>query len=50
MILACTELPLAFPDHIDEPCFEAAGVLFINPSAAHVAAALELALGEPQNA
>ncbi|MEQ3672857.1 aspartate/glutamate racemase family protein [Pseudophaeobacter sp.] len=50
VILACTELPLAFPDHIDEPCFEAAGVLFINPSAAHVAAALELALGEPQNA
>jgi aspartate racemase len=48
VILACTELPLAFPDHIDEPSFEAAGVLFINPSAAHVAAALDLAEKETE--
>lgn len=44
VILACTELPLAFPDHIDDVSFEAEGFLFINPSAAHVAAALERAL------
>lgn len=44
ILLACTELPLAFPDHLDDPVFEADGHLFINPSAAHVAAALEEAL------
>lgn len=44
ILLACTELPLAFPDHIDDAAFRAGGHLFINPSAAHVAAALELAL------
>ncbi|WP_170575538.1 aspartate/glutamate racemase family protein [Ruegeria atlantica] len=44
ILLACTELPLAFPDHLDDPVFEAEGHLFINPSAAHVAAALNEAL------
>ncbi|UWQ83731.1 aspartate/glutamate racemase family protein [Leisingera caerulea] len=44
ILLACTELPLAFPDHIDDVSFEAGGFLFVNPSAAHVAAALDLAL------
>lgn len=45
VLLACTELPLAFPDNLDDPVFEADGHLFINPSAAHVAAALNEALG-----
>lgn len=46
ILLACTELPLAFPDHLDDPVFEVDGHLFINPSAAHVAAALKEALQE----
>ncbi|MBO9436098.1 aspartate/glutamate racemase family protein [Ruegeria sp. R13_0] len=46
ILLACTELPLAFPNHLDDPVFEADGHLFINPSAAHVAAALKQALEE----
>ncbi|UWQ78854.1 aspartate/glutamate racemase family protein [Leisingera sp. S132] len=46
ILLACTELPLAFPDHIDDVSFEAGGFLFVNPSAAHVAAALDLALAD----
>lgn len=45
VILACTELPLAFPDHIDDVVFEAEGFLFVNPSAAHVAAAIQRAMG-----
>ncbi len=44
ILLACTELPLAFPNHLDDPVFEADGHLFVNPSAAHVAAALKEAL------
>jgi len=44
ILLACTELPLAFPEHLDNPVFESDGHLFINPSAAHVAAALKRAL------
>ncbi len=44
VLLACTELPLAFPDHLDDPVFQADGHLFVNPSAAHVAAALTEAL------
>ncbi|MCL6284535.1 aspartate/glutamate racemase family protein [Ruegeria sp. 2012CJ41-6] len=46
ILLACTELPLAWPDHLDDVSFEADGHLFVNPSAAHVAAALDLALEE----
>ncbi|WP_170517965.1 aspartate/glutamate racemase family protein [Ruegeria atlantica] len=44
IVLACTELPLAFPDHLDDPIFKSDGHLFINPSAAHVEAALKEAL------
>lgn len=44
ILLACTELPLAFPEHIDDPVFEAGGHLFVNPSAAHIQAAVERAL------
>ena len=44
VLLACTELPLAFSDHLDDPVFRADGHLFINPSAAHVSAALKMAL------
>ncbi len=44
ILLACTELPLAFPDNLDDAVFEADGHLFVNPSAAHVAAALKEAL------
>lgn len=44
ILLACTELPLAFPDHIDDITFDAGGFRFINPSAAHIAEALERAL------
>lgn len=46
ILLACTELPLAFPDHLDDVHFTAEGFLFVNPSAAHVAAALELSLDD----
>ncbi|WP_171178012.1 aspartate/glutamate racemase family protein [Ruegeria sp. HKCCD8929] len=44
ILLACTELPLAFPEHLDAVSFEADEHLFVNPSAAHVAAALSEAL------
>jgi len=46
VLLACTELPLAFPDHIDDPVFEADGYLFINCSAAHIAAAVDRAVAD----
>ncbi len=46
ILLACTELPLAFPEMIDDASFEADGHLFVNPSAAHAAAALKEALAE----
>lgn len=44
ILLACTELPLAFPDHADDVSFEAEGFMFVNTSAAHVKAALREAL------
>lgn len=46
VLLACTELPLAFPDHADDTVFEAAGFRFVNTSAVHARAALAAALGE----
>ena len=46
ILLACTELPLAFPDHLDDPVFEADGYLFVNSSAAHVSTALQEALND----
>ena len=48
VLLACTELPLAFPEHSDAAVFEADGFKFINPTAVHVQAALSLALGISQ--
>ena len=43
--LACTELPLAFPEHTDVTCFEVEGVGFVNTIAAHVNAAVSESLG-----
>jgi len=45
ILLACTELPLAWPDRIDDPVFEADGFTFVNTGAAHVAGILAAALG-----
>lgn len=45
ILLACTELPLAFPDNLEDPVFEAEGYTFINTSSAHVRAALGKAIG-----
>lgn len=44
VLLACTELPLAYPDHLDDAVFEADGFTFVNTGAAHVAAILDAAL------
>ena len=46
VLLACTELPLAFPDHGDAATFEAEGFRFVNTTAAHVRAALQISLGQ----
>jgi len=42
--LACTELPLAFPQHVNSACFEERGITFVNTTVAHVDAALAFAL------
>ncbi len=42
--LACTELPLAFPDRLAEPIFAGGAVRFINTLAAHVDAVYAAAL------
>jgi aspartate racemase len=42
--LACTELPLAFPDHKTLATFNYDGVLYINSSAAHINAAFDFAI------
>ena len=42
--LACTELPLAFPEHGDSSFFEYGGIGFVNTIAAHVALVLNEAL------
>jgi aspartate racemase len=44
ILLACTELPLAFPAHAYDASFEAAGFRFINTSVVHARAALAEAL------
>ncbi len=44
ILLACTELPLAFPDHIEDPVFESDGYTFINTVSAHIRAALNKAI------
>ena len=45
VLLACTELPLAFPEHGDSARFTSDGFRFINTTAAHVQAAVDVALG-----
>lgn len=42
--LACTELPLAFPEHKEKPCFEVEGVRFVNTTVVHIEAVLREAL------
>ena len=42
--LACTELPLAFPENVAQETFEAAGVTYLNAAAIHIAAAFERAV------
>jgi aspartate racemase len=41
VILACTELPLAFPAMRSRASFEAGGVVYVNTTAAHVDALME---------
>lgn len=41
--LSCTELPLAFPEFVDEPTFELDGVLFVNTTILHATAAFDFA-------
>ena len=42
--LACTELPLAFPDHQNSSSFTENGISYVNTTAAHVEATLKFAL------
>jgi aspartate racemase len=42
--LACTELPLAFPESGVQEIFETAGVTYLNAAAIHIAAAFERAV------
>ena len=42
--LACTELPLAFPEHKEAPAFEVNGMCFVNTTVVHIDAALREAL------
>lgn len=44
ILLACTELPLAFPRHRDDASFEAEGFRFVNTAVVHARAALAEAL------
>jgi aspartate racemase len=44
--LACTELPLAFPEAKELPVFEFDGIRYVNTSAVHIAAAFEFATAE----
>ena len=45
ILLACTELPLAFPDNLEDPVFESDGFTFINTTSAHIRATLTKAIG-----
>ena len=47
--LACTELPLAFPQFADHAHFSFAGITFINTIAAHVEAILHAALHDTED-
>ena len=42
--LACTELPLAFPEHKEAACFETDGIWFVNTTVVHIEAVLREAL------
>lgn len=42
--LACTELPLAFPEQAGDEHFEVEGITFVNANVAHVEAVLDAAL------
>ena len=44
--LACTELPLAFPEHRETSYFEADGIRFVNTTAVHIEAVFREALAE----
>jgi len=44
VLLACTELPLGFPDHLEDAVFKSDGYTFVNTSAAHIRATLEKAM------
>ena len=44
ILLACTELPLAFPDHLEDAVFESDGYTFVNTTAAHIRATLTKAM------
>ena len=41
--LACTELPLAFPEYADAPVFSVDDIRFINTSVVHAEAVLQAA-------
>ena len=45
VLLACTELPLAFPEHAEKSIFESDGFTFVNTTAVHARAALAESLG-----
>jgi len=45
VLLACTELPLAFPEHAEAEVFASDGFTFVNTTAVHVRAALNRSLG-----
>ena len=45
VLLACTELPLAFPEHSESGVFQSDGYTFVNTTAVHVRAALNRSLG-----
>jgi aspartate racemase len=48
--LACTELPLAFPEFVDVAHFSFAGIRFVNTIVAHVEAILRAALQNTEDA
>lgn len=43
--LACTELPLLFPEYVDDPYFEVDGVLYLNTTIIHAIAVYNFASG-----
>lgn len=43
--LSCTELPLAYPDHLNDASFEDNGVLYLNTTVFHATSVFEFASG-----